>query len=177
MSSIDPRYPVGRFAPPSEFTPALRARFIDEIAAAPRHLRDAVAGLSPEQLRTPYREGGWTVAQVVHHVPDSHLNSYTRFKLALTEDDPQVKGYDENGWARLPDGADASTVGTSLALLEALHDRWVRLLRALTAEDFARTFRHPDRGSIPLDLNLAIYAWHGRHHAAHVTALREAKGW
>jgi uncharacterized damage-inducible protein DinB len=172
----DPRYPIGRFLPPTTFTPALRAGLLDEIAAAPASLRAAVRGLSEAQLRTPYREGGWTVAQVVHHVPDSHMNSYTRFKLAVTEDDPAIKSYEEGRWAELPDATSAD-ISVSLALLEALHVRWVGFLRALTAEQFERTFRHPELGSVTLNRALALYAWHGRHHVAHVTSLRERMGW
>jgi len=173
----DPRYPVGQFQPPDTPTPGLRARFIEEVEATPLLLASAVSGLTREQLLTPYREGGWTVAQVVHHVPDSHLNSYTRFKLALTEDAPAVKDYEENAWAALPDGIDPAGVPTSLTLLEALHGRWVKLLKSMDTAQFSRTFQHPQRGRVTLDLNLAIYAWHGRHHVAHVTALRERMGW
>jgi uncharacterized damage-inducible protein DinB len=134
-------------------------------------LRAAVAGLSQEQLDTPYRPGGWTVRQVVHHVPDSHLNSYVRFKLALTEDAPTIKPYDEALWAQLPDAA-ATPIETSLALLEALHHRWVRMLESTSETDFLRAFRHPEIGMIRLDQNLAMYAWHGKHHVAHITSRR-----
>ena len=151
-------------------------RLIDQIAEAPAKLRAAVEGLSPEQLDTTYRPGGWTVRQVVHHLPDSHLNSYVRFKLALTEDQPTIKPYHEDRWAELEDGRNAP-VELSLSLLESLHARWVLLLRSLTAEDLARTFNHPELGIIRLDTNVSLYAWHGRHHIAQITSLRERMGW
>ncbi len=176
---LDLRYPIGRFNRESEITPAKIAGWIDEVAAAPAApaaLRAAVAGLTTEQLNTPYRPGGWTVRQVVHHLPDSHLNSYVRFKLALTEDDPVIKPYAEDRWAELHD-ARTAPVETSLVFLEALHQRWVALLRALTPPDFARTFRHPERGQMRLDDTLALYAWHGRHHVAHITGVRQRLGW
>jgi hypothetical protein len=173
----DPRYPVGPFTAPEAYTPALRTRFIDEIAEAPARLRYAVAGLSGEQLLTPYRDGGWTVAQVVHHVPDSHLNSYLRCKLALTTDEPTINSYDEDKWAHLADGGDPATVPGSLLLLESLHARWTKLLRSLSETDLARTLVHPENGRMTLDRVLAVYSWHGRHHVAHVTRLRERMGW
>ena len=172
----DPRFPVGRFAPPATITPADRERFLREIEEAPARLRAAVSGLTDGQLDTPYRDGGWTVRQVVHHVPDSHLNSYMRFRLALTEEEPTIRPYFEDRWAELTD-ARTAPVEVSLALLEALHRRWALLLRSLTDEQWALRFRHPDLGAVPLDRNLALYAWHGRHHTAHVTSLRERKGW
>lgn len=150
--------------------------WIDEIAAAPAKLRAAVAGFSEEQLDTPYRDGGWTVRQVVHHVPESHMNAYIRFKLALTEDEPIVKPYDEAAWAELPDVRE-TPMEVSLALLENLHDRWVRLLRSMSDSDFKKQFRHPDLGMVPLEKNLALYAWHGKHHVAHITSLAERKQW
>ncbi len=172
----DLAYPIGKFAWSGPGSVEERARRIAEIAAAPVALRDAVAGLSDAQLETPYRPGGWTVRQVAHHVPDSHMNAYVRFKLAVTEETPTIKPYDEAAWARL---ADVRTVPveTSLALLEALHARWVALLRSLGEADWARTFKHPELGVVPLEKNLALYAWHGRHHVAHVTSLRERMGW
>jgi hypothetical protein len=136
----------------------------------------AVAGLDAAQLDAPYRPGGWTVRQVVHHVPESHMNAYIRFKLGLTEDEPTIKPYDEDAWAKLPDVA-VTPVETSLALLDELHLRWVTLLRLLDDAQFARTFRHPALGVIRLDGNLALYAWHGKHHTAHITSLRERMGW
>jgi len=173
---MDLRYPVGKFDFQKEVTEDDRRRFIDEIEEAPARLRASVEGLSPEQLETPYREGGWTVRQVVHHVPDSHLNSYTRFKLALTEEEPTIKPYHEDLWADLADGRRAP-IEVSLALLESLHSRWVMLLRSLTPKDFDRTFRHPDIGVVTLAKNLGLYAWHGRHHTAQITSLGEREGW
>lgn len=172
----DPRYPVGRYDIKREVTLAERERYIEEIAAAPAQLRVAVADLTAEQLATPYRPDGWTVRQVVHHLADSHLNSYVRFKLALTEDEPTIKPYEEALWAALSDGRDAP-VELSLDLLAALHERWVMLLKSLTPADFARTFRHPDMGAVALNQNVGLYAWHGRHHIAHITALRERMNW
>ena len=172
----DLRFPIGRFDIKAEITADDRARLIDQIAEAPARLREAVKGLTPEQIDTPYRDGGWTVRQVVHHVPDSHLNSYIRFKLALTEDEPTIKPYHEDQWAELYD-AQSAPPDVSLALLESLHARWVMLLRTLTDKDFARTFVHPELGTVSLDKNLGLYAWHGRHHVAHITSLRERMGW
>ncbi|HEX6535506.1 MAG TPA: putative metal-dependent hydrolase [Gemmatimonadaceae bacterium] len=173
----DLRYPVGKFSPVANVDAAQRERWIGEIAAAPAALRAAVAGLSPAQLDTPYRPDGWTVRQVVHHVPDSHPNGYVRVKLALTEDEPFVKPYQESRWAELPDSSE-TPVETSLALLDALHARWVTLLRAMTPDDFRRGYRHPEYGRVvPLTEVIGLYAWHGRHHVAHITALRERNGW
>lgn len=149
---------------------------IDQIAAVPARMREAISGLTPKQLDTPYRDGGWTVRQVVHHVPDSHLNAYTRFKLALTEDVPTIKPYDEARWAELPDSSD-TPIDTSLTMLGALHDRWVRLLRLMSDAEFQRKLNHPENGTMSLDTVLALYAWHGRHHVAHITSLRERQGW
>ena len=175
--TTDPRFPIGKFEmPTAPLTVAQRAQCIADIAAAPAALRRAVQGLSDSQLDTPYRDGGWTVRQLVHHVPDSHLNAYVRFKLALTEDEPAIKTYEEAKWAEL---ADARTGPTemSLALLDALHERWVAMLRTLAPDDLSRAFRHPQWGAISLARTLALYAWHGRHHVAHVTALRSRMGW
>ena len=173
----DPRYPIGRFSYDGESTPQLRERWIGEIAAAPGALRAAITGLTPAQLDTPYREHGWTVRQVVHHVPDSHLNAYTRMKLALTEDGPVIKPYDEARWAELPDVA-VTPPETSLTLLECLHRRWVLLLRQLGPAELRRGFRHPEHNrTIVLDEMLALYGWHGRHHVAHITSLRTRMGW
>ena len=164
----DPRYPVGRFAFDGDVSDAARAARIADIEAAPRLLRAALEGLSPRQLDTPYRDGGWTVREVVHHVPDSHLNAYVRFKLALTEDAPTIKPYDEAKWATLPDSRE-TPIEVSLTLLDALHARWVTLLRAMSPADFSRTFVHPEQGrAMSLDTTLALYAWHGRHHVGHV---------
>jgi len=172
----DLAYPLGKFTWSGPGSADDRARRIAEIAAAPAALRDAVAGLSDAQLDTPYRPGGWTVRQAAHHVPDSHLNAYVRFKLAVTEERPTIKPYDEKAWAELAD-VKAVPVATSLALLEALHARWVALLISFGEADWARTFQHPELGIVPLEKNLALYAWHGRHHVAHVTSLRERMGW
>jgi uncharacterized damage-inducible protein DinB len=177
MSNADLRYPIGKLEVPAEFTPELRRQMIAQIAEAPQRLRDAVADLRPEQLQTPYREGGWTVAQVVHHLVDSHLNAYVRVKLTLTEDTPTIKPYLEARWAELPD-ATSVEVEPSLRLLESLHRRWVRALERLTLEDWARCFFHPDQNrQVSLDRTLAVYSWHGRHHVAHITRLRERMGW
>lgn len=176
MSDVDPRYPIGQFAAPERFDAALRTTFVEQIAAAPAALRAAVAGLSTRQLDTPYRDGGWTVRQVVHHLPDSHVNAYVRFKLALTEDEPLVKTYEEARWAELPE-ARVADVALSLALLDALHARWVMAIRVLPRDAFDRTLRHPDLDVMSIDRLLALYAWHGRHHVAHVTGLRARLGW
>ena len=172
----DPRYPIGAFAPPPAFTPELRREYIDQIAVVPARLRAAVDGLTEGYLDHPYRDEGWTVAQVVHHVADSHINAYVRFKLAVTEDNPSVKAYNEALWAGLAD-ASATNVRGSLDLLASLHGRWVSFLRSLDAGQFSRTYNHSAMGPVTLDHALALYAWHGRHHTAHITALRERMGW
>lgn len=172
----DLRYPIGRARMETRLEEGRRRELIDQIEETPARLRAAVAGLTPEQLDTPYRPGGWTVRQLVHHVPDSHLNAYVRFKLALTEQEPAIKTYDEALWAELPDTR-AVPVEVSLALLENLHRRWVALLRSLGAAELEKTLRHPDHGLLNLNQLLGLYAWHGRHHTAHVTALRERMGW
>ncbi|MFL6228567.1 MAG: YfiT family bacillithiol transferase [Pyrinomonadaceae bacterium] len=174
--SEDLSYPVGRFEWDGDQTGARRERLIGEMADAPGHLRRAVEGLSDAQLDTPYRPGGWTVRQVIHHLPDSHMNGLMRVKLALTEDTPTIKPYDEAGFARLADARDTPNE-VSLALLDALHTRWVVLWRSLSETDYARAFTHPELGVVPLDKQLALYAWHGRHHVAHITRLRERMGW
>lgn len=176
MTTVDLRYPVGRFQREAEVTPERRQALIDGIAKLPLDLRAAVTGLSVQQLDTPYRPGGWTVRQVVHHVPDSHLNAYARFKLALTESEPTIKPYDEKKWAELAD-ASLTPIEVSLSLLENLHARWTLLLRALAPIEFSKTFRHPDIGLLTLDTQLGLYEWHGRHHVAHITALRTRMGW
>jgi uncharacterized damage-inducible protein DinB len=173
---MDLRYPVGPFSFKGTLSDAERETLIDEIAVAPERLRAAVSGLTDEQLNTEYRPEGWTVRQVVHHVPESHLNSYLRFKLALTEDEPTIKPYFEDRWARLDDALQAP-VELSLNLLDSLHSRWVWFLRSLKPSDFQRTFRHPELGVVSLDKNVALYAWHGRHHVAHITSLRDRMGW
>ena len=172
----DLRYPIGRFQPVTSLAPAERATCIEQIAAAPEGLRRAVQGLEDRQLDTPYRPGGWTVRQVVHHVPDSHLNAYTRFKLACTEESPAIKTYDEARWAELAE-ARTAPIDVSLDLLTLLHRRWVLFLRTLGPADFGRTVRHPDWGAPTVDFLLAQYAWHGRHHTAHITSLRDRMGW
>lgn len=176
VESPDLRYPIGKFKWEGQTSDQQRRQHIDEIGAAPARLRDALKGLSEQQLETPYRPGGWTVRQVVHHLPDSHMNAYVRFKLALTEENPTIKPYEEARWAELTDGRTAP-VATSLALLESLHHRWVMLLTSLTTADWARTFQHPELGPMTLEKNLALYAWHGKHHVAHITSLRDRNGW
>ena len=160
----------------AEATPELRRQWIAELAAAPAALRAAVAGLNDRQLNTPYRPGGWTVRQVVHHLPDSHVNSYMRFRLALTEDCPTIRPYDEAGWAELAD-ARTAPVEVSLSMLESLHRRWVLLLEGLTPQDCVRRFVHPAIGERNVNWLLACYAWHGRHHVAHITELRRRENW
>jgi len=172
----DLRFPIGKFSYDKPLTEEQRQACLAEIARTPASLRSAVSGLSAAQLDTPYRPEGWTVRQVVHHVPDSHLNSYVRFKLALTEDEPTVKPYAEDRWAELAD-TKTTPIEVSLTLLDSLHDRWVRLLRSLTEDEWKRTFRHPEAGLMSLEKALALYAWHGPHHVAHVTALRARSGW
>ena len=176
----DLRYPIGKFEwlPPEndEQMTKRRVHYIDVLAKLPPNLASAVKGLTEQQLDTPYRPDGWTVRQVVHHVPDSHLNAYVRFKLALTEFEPSIKTYKEDLWAKLPD-SEQTPIETSLRLLQALHGRWVTLLQSMSAEDFARTLRHPESGVLSLDRMLALYAWHSAHHTAHITALRKRMGW
>jgi len=172
----DPRYPIGKFnyeGPPSE---EQRKKLIEDIAQTPAALRAAVNGLSPEQIETPYRDGGWTVRQVVHHVPESHMNAYIRFKLALTEDEPTIKPYEEDRWAKLSD-VQSTPLDVSLSLLELLHDRWVRVLKSIRPEEWKRSFKHPELGVVPLEKNLCLYSWHGRHHVAHITELRKRMSW
>jgi hypothetical protein len=173
---MDLSYPIGKYESKESLTIAEREAIIGQIAATPRHLRDAVSGLSLQQLDTPYRPGGWTVRQVVHHVPDSHMNSYIRFKLALTENEPTIKPYVEALWANLQDSRD-TPVDVSLVLLESLHHRWDILLRSLQPADFSRRLRHPELGTMTLDNMLGLYSWHGRHHVAHITSLRRREGW
>jgi hypothetical protein len=172
----DLRYPIGKFAMPAEVTGEVRQSWISEIAQTPARLRAVVAGLTDIQLDTPYRPEGWTVRQVVHHLPDSHMNSYVRFKLALTEEEPAIKTYAEEKWAELPE-ARTAPVEISLCLLECLHKRWELVLKGLSASDCLRTFRHPELGVVSLEKSLAIYAWHGRHHVAHIASLRQRMGW
>jgi uncharacterized damage-inducible protein DinB len=172
----DPRYPIGKFSYAGPLAAEQKQECLADIEQTPARLRAALRGLSDAQLDTPYRDGGWTLRQVAHHVPDSHMNSYIRCKLALTEDEPTIKPYMENLWAELPESKSAP-IEVSLALLDSLHERWMLLLRQLTDADWKRTFRHPDLGLVSLEKNLALYSWHGRHHVAHVTNLREKMGW
>ena len=171
----DLRYPVGTWTPPGDISDVMRQHYIADITAAPGALKGAVAGLSVEQLDTPYRPDGWTVRQVVHHVADSHMTAYSRWKLALTEDNPTIKPFDEAAWARLPDSN--LPIDGSLRIVDAVHHRWLALLHAMGQEQWTRTFNHPERGVVRLDLMLSLYAWHGRHHVAHITELRKRMGW
>jgi uncharacterized damage-inducible protein DinB len=172
----DLRYPIGKFDYKGVSTIQQREQFIQNIAQTPARLREAVERLDPVQLSTPYRPGGWNVRQVAHHIPDSHVNAYTRFRLALTEDDPTIRAYMEDRWAELADSRNAP-IEYSLDLLDALHKRWVFMLEALTNSDFARTFQHPELGAVTLDRNLALYAWHGTHHVAQIQSLRKRMNW
>ena len=172
----DLRYPIGKFHFLPDITDARRRASIRDIADAPAALRAAVSGLTDAQLDTPYRPEGWTVRQVVHHVPDSHMNAYVRCKLALTEDRPVIKPYDETAWAQVADTA-RTPVGVSLTLLDALHQRWIVLLESLQPGDYSRELVHPDHGPVTLDWMLQLYAWHGRHHVAHITELKKRERW
>jgi hypothetical protein len=177
MADLDDlRFPIGRFSPPASSMPGMRAAHIQTLRLLPERLRTAVNGLTDHQLDTPYREGGWTLRQVVHHMADSHINCYIRFKLALTEDWPTIKLYDEAAWADLSDGR-WLPVDVSLGMIEALHGRWVSLLESLSEEDFQKGFEHPQMGRQNLAKALAIYDWHSRHHTAHITSLRARQGW
>jgi hypothetical protein len=172
----DLRYPIGRFRRPASLTPDERSAATAALAETPARLREAVAGLAPTQLDTPYRPGGWTVRQLVHHVPDSHLNAYVRCKLALTEDEPTIRPYYEDRWAQLPESRSAP-LAPSLALLESLHQRWDLVLREMAPADWERTLVHPESGRQSVEQLIALYVWHGRHHVAHVTELRRREGW
>lgn len=171
----DLRYPIGRFTPPASSEPALRAAQISTLRLLPSTLQKAVSGLSHAQLDTPYRDGGWTVRQLVHHIADSHAMAYTRFKLALTEDWPTIKPYDEAAWARLADSH--LPIDGSLAMVAALHERWVAVIESLAEADFQRGYNHPENGRQDLATVLALYAWHSRHHTAHITNLRSRQNW
>ena len=168
-------YPIGKFHYEGPHSEVQRLHLIGEIAEAPQRMRDAVRNLSESQLETPYRPGGWTVRQVTHHVADSHMNALIRFKLALTEPIPTIKTYDEKRWAELADVQ--APIETSLVLLEALHHRWVALLRAMTPQQFECKFKHPELGELNLDRTLGLYTWHGKHHVAHITSLRQRMRW
>ncbi|HEY5061969.1 MAG TPA: putative metal-dependent hydrolase [Gemmatimonadaceae bacterium] len=172
----DLRFPVGRFQRAEELSAAQRRDAIAVIAATPAELRGAVRGLNDAQFDTPYRPDGWTVRQVVHHIPDSHANALIRFKLGLTENNPTVKPYDEAAWAKLED-ARSTPIEISLSLVDGLHDRWIRVLNAMSPADFKRTLNHPENGVMTLDHLLALYAWHSRHHVGHITNLRSRNGW
>jgi DinB superfamily len=173
---MDLSYPIGKFDFKQTIDPAAIPTLIEQLAALPAEMRHAIGGLGADQLDTPYRPGGWTVRQTVHHVADSHMNSYIRLRLALTESEPTIRPYEQQLWAELFD-ARTAPVEVSLQLLECLHARWVMLLKSMAPQDFSRTFRHPDLGTVRLDTNLALYAWHGRHHTAHLTNLRTREGW
>jgi hypothetical protein len=168
----DFRYPIGRFNADAEGT---RSEQIETLRRLPAQLREAVSGLSEAQLDTPYREGGWTVRQLVHHIADSHANAYIRFKWALTEDTPGIKAYDEKLWAQLPDSR--LPVAESLNMTQAIHARLLGLVESMSDADFERSFVHPERGKVALGANLAMYAWHSKHHLAHITRLRDRMGW
>ena len=172
----DLRYPIGKFTYAGPPAPAERGRMIHEIAETPELLKNAVSGIPESCLDTPYRAGGWSVRQIVHHVADSHLNSYVRTKLALTEEVPVIKPYDQDLWAALPDSRQVS-VEVSLLLLDALHRRWVTLLRSMAEEQFKRTLRHPEMGVLALERIVALYAWHGKHHTAQIIGTRQRNGW
>jgi hypothetical protein len=172
----DPRFPIGKFVFEGPLTESQRTTAVADIEHTPVNLRAAVHGLSAQQMDTPYRDGGWTVRQLVHHVPDSHMNAYIRFKMALTEDNPTIKPYMENLWAELSD-SQTTPPEVSLELLDMLHKRWIQLLRSIKPVQWNITFRHPDLGTVSLEKNLALYAWHGKHHVAHVTKLRKRMGW
>jgi hypothetical protein len=173
---MDLSYPIGKFDFQQTVAPEAIPSLIQDIAAAPALYRSAVSGLTDAQLDTPYRPGGWTVRQTVHHVADSHMNSFIRCRLALTETEPTIRPYDQDLWADLPDMRTVP-VEVSLQLIEALHERWVVLLKGIAPADFRRTFRHAELGIVRLDTNIALYAWHGKHHAAHITGLRDRMGW
>jgi uncharacterized damage-inducible protein DinB len=175
-ATTDLRFPIGKYQRTENLTADRRTGLIGIIAGTPQKLREALRGLSAEQLDTPYRPDGWTVRQVVHHMPDSHLNAYIRFKLALTEERPTIKPYEEDRWAELADTFN-TPVEVSLTMLESLHVRWVNLLRSLPEAAWQRTLLHPQNGEMTLLNVLDLYAWHGPHHVAHVTALRERMGW
>jgi uncharacterized damage-inducible protein DinB len=169
---MDLRYPIGKFEMGQQITEEKRQKWIEKISEAPARLREAVQGLTEEQLDTPYRPGGWTVRQVVHHLADSHMTSFIRFKLALTEEEPLIKPYDEAKWAELEDSRGV-TPELSLSLLDVLHQRWVILLSSMSDSDYQRAFRHPEIGTVTLEKVLGLYAWHGLHHIAHITSLSE----
>ena len=176
MSIDELRYPVGTFQKPEKISQEERQKYIYEISVAPSLLRKAVSGLDNSQLDTPYREGGWTIRQVVHHLPDSHINAYMRFKLALTENNPLIRTYEESLWAELPE-AKTAPIDMSLFLLESLHKRWVSAMQSIPNDAFNLTYRHPESGLYTLDQQIAMYAWHGKHHIAQITGLITRMNW
>lgn len=176
VTHTDPRYPIGEFRRKASYSAEEREGYIEQLKQIPLSLKAALAGLSNAQLDTPYREGGWTLRQVAHHIPDSHLNAYLRVKLALTEDQPVIKPYEENAWVRLADTPN-TPLEVSVALLEALHTRWAILFESLAEPDWKREYRHPESGVVSIEATLAAYVWHGQHHVAHITHLRQRKGW
>ena len=173
--TVDLSYPVGRFDPQAPRTAETRRAAVEDIAALPARIREAVRGLTEAQLDTPYRPGGWTVRQLVHHVADSHMNGYIRTKLALTEENPTIKPYDQDAWSKLPDSR--LPIAGSLAIMDAVHERWTAVNRSFQERDFGRPFTHPELGQMTLDRHLHLYGWHSRHHVAHITALRQREGW
>ncbi|MBR9989849.1 MAG: putative metal-dependent hydrolase [Gemmatimonadetes bacterium] len=174
--SDDLRYPIGKFKPTSEPEPADRREWLRTLEEAPALLREAVAGLSDAQLDTPYREGGWTVRQVVHHVPDSHANAYVRTCLALTETEPTIRDYNEQAWAMLTFSR-LGPIDVSLDMLAGLHGRWLGVMRGMSEADYSRRLIHPEKGLMTMAVLIEMYSWHGRHHVAHITKLREREGW
>ena len=177
MKEIDRlKYPIGKFKAPKEYSDDLREGFLSEIEETPFFMRHAVENLNEEQLATPYREGGWTIEQVVHHVPDSHMNAYIRTKLALTEKEPIINTYKEDTWAKLEDYI-TTPIETSLLLLETIHTRWLILLKSLKKSQFERKLNHPEMGVVDINWILAQYAWHGKHHIAHINSLKQRMGW
>lgn len=176
MDSNDLQFPIGRFKPVGPITDDVRTEWIAQLAEMPGQLRHAVDGLNEAQLRTPYREGGWMVRQVVHHLADSQMNGYIRMKLALTEDRPNITPFDQDGWASMVDAIEAP-IDISLTLIDALYQRWLLMLRSLSDSDWQRVFHHPESGDINVGTALGIYVWHGQHHIAHITHLRQRRGW
>lgn len=173
---MDNQYPIGPFKAPSTYSASTLAEFIQQIERLPQQVSAAVKGLSPDQLDTPYRDGGWTVRQVVHHLPDSHLNAYVRMKWTLTESTPLIKAYNEKAWAETEEVKLDPEV--SLALLQALHTKWVALMRSLSPTDLKKEFTHPETNTYQsLERMIALYAWHGNHHLAHINTLKENRGW
>lgn len=173
---MDPSYPIGKFQPKESYTAEELNSFIARIESLPARLESAIKGMTDQQLDTPYRDGGWTVRQVVHHVPDSHMNSYIRVKWTLTEETPLIKAYDEKSWALTPETKLPPDI--SISFLKALHVKWTALLKRLTPDDLKKSFIHPEsKKNIPLDRLIHLYAWHGDHHLAHITTLKERMGW